>query len=107
MQKQTTKYRYIFNIRRRKRGTHLSAPRLSVQTPDGLDNLSNNIQNITPNMDLERKQGDIATWIAPAGQHQELEWYATELEKRGFEIDYINREKNRMTVSTTTEVSLQ
>lgn len=39
------------------------------------------------------------TWIAAAGQHNSLQWYKEMLEDRGLEIEFINKEQNRMTVA--------
>jgi len=91
--------RFIFNIKRRDRGAYQSDPRLSVQTPDGLSELPSEINAITPVMQKERKQGDIVTWLAAAGQHTDLRWYRDQLEDRGLKIQHFNNDQNRMTVT--------
>jgi len=90
--------RFIFNIKRRNRGAYRSDPRLSVQTPDGLSELPSEINAIIPVMQKERKQGDIVTWMAAAGQHIDLSWYRNQLEDRGLKAEHFNNEQNRMTV---------
>lgn len=96
---QQPKHHFIFNIKRRDRGAYRSDPRLSVQTPDGVEELPEEIKAITPRMEVERRQGDIVTWMAGAGQHNDLEWYREQLEERGLQVEFFNEDQNRMTVA--------
>lgn len=98
-EEQQPKHHFIFNIKPRDRGTYTSDPRLSVQTPDGLESLPEEIKAVTPVLKEERRQGDVVTWMAAAGQHNDLNWYRDQLEERGLEVEFFNREQNRMTVA--------
>lgn len=92
-------YRFVFNIKQRFRETYKSEPRLSIQTPDGLEEPPAEIQAITPKLYEENRQGDIVTWMAAAGEHTDLNWYKEQLMSRGFKIEFFNEEQDRLTIS--------